>query len=115
MSRPSLTTRPDPVPCNAHGSHVPSVLRHFSKKARVNDFPDDLDTDPSARSFAGTKARIVGGVVLMLIGVATIVGGIIMHFAEKAGRFELFPFAGRLTIVAGIGVICIAIAMAGSR
>jgi hypothetical protein len=81
----------------------------------VNDFSDDLDSDPSARSFARSTVRIVGGIVLMLIGVAAIVGGFIMHFAEKAGRFELFPYAGRLTIVAGIGVIIVAITLAGSR
>jgi hypothetical protein len=83
----------------------------------VNDFPDDVDADPSAHSFARATARIVGGIALMLIGGAMIVGGLILHFAEKAGRFELFPvpIAGRLTIVAGVGVFGVAIAMAGAR
>ncbi len=81
----------------------------------MNGFSDDLDANPLARSLARTTVRIVGGIVLMLIGVAMIVGGLIMHFAEKANRFVLFPYAGRLTIVAGIGVSIVAIAMAGAR
>ncbi len=81
----------------------------------MKDFSDDLDADPLARSFARTTVRIVAGIVLMLIGVAMIVGGLIMHFAEKAKRFELFPYAGRLTIVVGIGAIVVAITVAGSR
>jgi hypothetical protein len=81
----------------------------------VNNFPDNLDDDLSVRAAAKTTIRIVGGGVLMLLGVATIVGGIIMHFAEKAERFVLFPFAGRLTIVVGLGISIAAVALAGAR
>jgi hypothetical protein len=81
----------------------------------VNNFPDDLDDDLSVRSAARTTIGIVGGIVLMLIGVATIVGGIIAHFAEKAERFVLFPFAGRMIILAGIGVSIVAVVKAGAR
>jgi hypothetical protein len=87
------------------------------KEAFVNHLPEDMGAtfEPSAPSVAGTVVRAGGGMVLMLIGVTAVVGGIILHFAEKAERFVVFPFAGRLLILVGIGVSCIAMAVSGAR
>jgi hypothetical protein len=52
---------------------------------------------------------------LMLIGVAAMVGGIILHFWIKAKRPELFPYAGRLTLLVGVGFIIVAAVLAGRR
>jgi hypothetical protein len=52
---------------------------------------------------------------MLLIGVAAIVGGLILHFAEKAERFVLFPYAGRLTILIGLGVVTCGFVLTGTR
>jgi hypothetical protein len=72
-------------------------------------------TDSHAPTFAQFAATSIGGMAIMLIGVAAIVGGLILHFAQKAGRIVLFPFAGRLTIVVGIGVAIGGIVLMGTR
>jgi hypothetical protein len=74
-----------------------------------------LQTDPPAPAFARSAAAFIGGLAMMLLGVAAVVGGLILHFAEKAERFVVFPYAGRLTVVVGIAVIFIGIVLAGTR
>ena len=53
--------------------------------------------------------------LLMGLGIAAIVGGIVLHFAEKADRLVLFPFAGRLIILVGIALSGVGIAVAGAK
>jgi hypothetical protein len=81
----------------------------------MNEFPDEQEAEIPVIVTPNSVARIVGGTILMLTGVGLIVGGIILHFAQKAGHIFLFPFAGRLMILFGIGVSIWAIVLAGLR
>jgi peptidoglycan/LPS O-acetylase OafA/YrhL len=83
----------------------------------MNDAPGNPkeQADTHAPSFARIVAVSIGGMVMMLIGVAAIVGGLILHFAEKAERFVLFPYTGRFTILIGIGVITCGFVLTGTR
>jgi hypothetical protein len=65
--------------------------------------------------FGRTAAASIGGMAMMLLGVVAIVGGLILHFAEKAERFVLFPYAGRFTILIGIAVITCGFLRTGTR
>jgi hypothetical protein len=82
----------------------------------MDNLPDNLGNhhDSEAPSVA-SAARFVGGIVLMLVGVATMVGGIILHFAVKAERVDLFPYAGRFVILLGLVIAIVAMVMAGWR
>jgi uncharacterized membrane protein YidH (DUF202 family) len=83
----------------------------------MNGIQDDLKAqrDLSPPSFARAATRFSVGMALMLLGVAAIVGGFILHFAEKAKVLELlpFPYAGQLIILIGVSVIVVAITVAG--
>jgi hypothetical protein len=81
----------------------------------MNEFQDRSGANSAAGAAPLTTAKVVGGIILMPVGIAIMVVGIITHFAQKAGRVTLFPYAGRLVILAGMGVIIAAVAMAGSR
>jgi hypothetical protein len=82
----------------------------------MDELPDTQGThrDPEAPSVA-SAARIVAGLVVMLVGMATMVGGIILHFAVKAERVALFPYAGRFVILIGLVVAIGGITLAGWR
>jgi hypothetical protein len=83
----------------------------------MHNFPDDLkaQNDRPATSSGGRAASFAMGMALMLAGVAAIVGGITVHFAVKAERLGLFPFAGRLIMLMGVAVVVAAVALAGRR
>src|SRR5215469_9832781 len=70
---------------------------------------DDLDDfgaqkGPVASPITASAVRFALGVVLMPLGIVAIVGGAVLHFAIKAGKVELFRYAGRFTIVLGLAV-----------
>ncbi len=82
--------------------------------------PSHVADDPEvqgnpAKPPARSAAVVVLGVALMAVGAATMVGGAVLHFAVKAGRVDLFPYAGRLVILAGLGAAIVGVALAGSR
>ena len=77
--------------------------------------PQNTGTGSASPSLGRTAAWNVAGMFLLLLGVAAIVGGIVLHFAEKADRFVLFPFAGRLIILAGIALSGVAMVVAGAK
>jgi hypothetical protein len=83
----------------------------------MTDAPADPreQVDSHSPSFARIAAASIGGMGMMLIGVAAIVGGLILHFAEKAERFVLFPYAGRFIILIGIGAVIGGIVLMGTR
>jgi hypothetical protein len=83
----------------------------------MNDFPDGSDEqgDAPALPFARTRATMVVGMALMLLGMGAIVGGIIIHFAVKAERLNLFPYAGRLVVLIGMGLTIVAFVFVGRR
>ena len=83
----------------------------------MNDAPGNPkeQADSHSQSFARVAAGSIGGMAMMLIGVAAIVGGLVLHFAEKAERFVLFPYAGRSIILIGIGAIIGGIVLMGTR
>jgi hypothetical protein len=70
-----------------------------------------METRRHARAAAGLVARMT----LLLIGVAAMVGGIILHFWVKAKHPELFPYTGRHILLAGMTFIIVAAALAGRR
>jgi len=51
----------------------------------------------------------------MVAGFALLLGGLVLHFGEKANRLVIFPFAGRLTMFVGILALAIGAAFAGRR
>jgi hypothetical protein len=81
----------------------------------MNKLSDESEAEIPVIVTLDSLIRFVGGMILLLTGVGLIVGGIILHFAEKAGHLFGFPFVGRLTILFGIGLSCGAIALAGWR
>jgi hypothetical protein len=62
-------------------------------------------------------SRLTACILGMLVGGAMLLGGLILHFAEKAGKVQLigFPIAGRLTAVLGLAVFGAAATFAGRR
>jgi hypothetical protein len=73
------------------------------------------EPDPFASADEASVSRLFGGVVAMVVGGLLLLGGIILHFGEKADRLFIFPFAGRLTILLGIAVLGVGAAFAGRR
>jgi hypothetical protein len=71
--------------------------------------------DPSPPSRGTPTINLVGGISGMLAGSLVLLGGIILHVGEKSGRLVIFPFAGRLTMLVGIGILAIGAAFAGRR
>ena len=66
---------------------------------------------------AASLKRLIGGLALMLAGFAIMLGGLILHFAEKAGRVTIVPvpIAGRLTAVVGLTIASLGAWLAGRR
>jgi len=87
----------------------------------MNDLTDDWEDqdDPTTPSSKRNVTSFVMGLVMMLFGVAAIVGGIILFFAVKAKVLDLFPFAERLVLLfgvgLGVGLIAMGILLAGWR
>jgi hypothetical protein len=56
---------------------------------------------------AGSVIRLIGGLASMLAGFGILLGGLILHFAEKADKVTILPIpiAGRLTAVIGLGIV----------
>jgi hypothetical protein len=79
--------------------------------------PDDLRAQDGrvAPPATASLVRFVLGVVLMPVGIVAIVGGAVLHFAIKAGKVDLFPYAGRFVIVLGLVVTILGTVLAGSR
>jgi hypothetical protein len=63
--------------------------------------------------------RIAGGLVAIMAGFGLGLGGLVLHFAEKAGRVAILPFPiaifGRLTMVIGLGAVGLGAWLAGRR
>ncbi len=51
----------------------------------------------------------------MLLGSVFLLGGFVLWVGEKADRLVIFPWAGRLTMLAGIAGLAIGAALAGRR
>jgi hypothetical protein len=81
---------------------------------------DDPDVLPPQDGHVASRAPaalvlFVLGVALMPVGIAAMVGGAILHFAVKAGKVDLFPYAGRFVILLGFVAAIMGVAIAGSR
>jgi hypothetical protein len=85
---------------------------HIKSMAESSDA--DLPSPPPS-SPGNPPIHLAGGVITMLVGAAVLLGGIILHFGEKADRLVIFPFAGRLTILLGIVILATGAAFAGRR
>jgi hypothetical protein len=59
--------------------------------------------------------RLFGSVIGMLVGGMLLLGGIVLHFGEKANRLFVFPMAGRLTMLVGMVAFGIGAAFGGRR
>ena len=59
------------------------------------------------RAPAGSVIRLIGGLASMLAGFGILLGGLILHFAEKADKVAILPMpiAGRLTAVIGLSIV----------
>lgn len=75
----------------------------------------DLRFDREPESPARAAARSASGVTLMVVGMAAIVGGVILHFAIKADRVAIWPYTGRLVMLLGVGGLLGGVALAGTR
>src|SRR5689334_17351037 len=71
--------------------------------------------DPFTGPDEGSGNRLLAGMVIMLIGAAVFLGGIVLYVGEKADRLFLFPWAGRLTMLLGIVALGLGAALAGRR
>jgi hypothetical protein len=51
--------------------------------------------------------RLIGGLAVMFVGFGILLGGLVLHFAEKADKVAILPvpIAGRLTAVIGLSVV----------
>jgi hypothetical protein len=59
------------------------------------------------RAPAGSVTRLIGGLASMLVGFLILLGGLILHFAEKAEQVTILPIpiAGRVTACIGLGIV----------
>jgi hypothetical protein len=77
------------------------------------------DAPPTAGAAFPQGFRIIGGLVAILAGFGLGLGGLILHFAEKAGRVTILPLPvaifGRLTMVIGFGAVGLGAWLAGRR
>ena len=71
------------------------------------DEPISDEACPVPRAPAGGMIRLIGGLASMLAGFGILLGGLILHFAEKAGKVTILPMpiAGRLTAVIGLSIV----------
>jgi len=71
------------------------------------DEPISDETRPVPGSPAKSVSRLIGGLAAMLAGFGILLGGLILHFAEKADRVTILPvpIVGRLTAVIGLGIV----------
>jgi hypothetical protein len=81
------------------------------------DEPVSDEAQHGPRSPSGDLTRLVGGLASMLAGFGILLGGLILHFAEKAGKVTILPvpIAGRLTAVIGLGIVGVGAWLAGRR
>jgi hypothetical protein len=79
--------------------------------------PDDLRAQEGRVASPATASllRFMLGIALMLVGMVAIVGGAVLHFAIKAGKVDLFPYAGRFVILLGFVAAIGGIVLGGSR
>jgi hypothetical protein len=72
---------------------------------------------PTASATAPRALKILGGIVAILAGFGLGLGGLILHFAEKAGRVTILPvpIIGRITAVLGLAAVCLGAWLAGRR
>jgi hypothetical protein len=75
------------------------------------------DALPTASAPVPEALKITSGIVAILAGFGVALGGLILHFAEKAERVAILPvpILGRLTILVGIGAVCVGAWLAGRR
>lgn len=72
--------------------------------------PDSALVEPEV-----TPLLLAGGITSMVAGSGVLIGGLILHVGEKSGRLVIFPFAGRLTMLLGVGLLAVGAALAGRR
>jgi hypothetical protein len=56
-------------------------------------------------------ASVMLGLPLMPLGVAVAFGGLVLRDGNLSGRFVTFPFAGALTIMAGVFLLVIGLVL----
>ena len=56
-------------------------------------------------------ASVMLGLTLMPLGVAVAFGGLVLRDGNLSGRFVTFPFAGAITIMAGVFLLVIGLAL----
>jgi hypothetical protein len=77
-----------------------------------------LDDAPSTTGAAYSQGlKIIGGIVTILAGFGLGLGGLVLHFAEKAGRVTILPvpILGRITAILGLGGVGLGAWLAGRR
>jgi hypothetical protein len=79
--------------------------------------PNSGDALPAESTNAPQPVKIIGGIVAILAGFGIALGGLVLHFAEKAGRVTILPvpIIGRLTIVFGFCAVGLGTWLAGRR
>src|SRR5262245_25137644 len=82
-----------------------------------SDEPVSDQASPVPRSPNGSVLLLIGGLATMLAGFGTLLGGLILHFAETADRVTILPLpiAGRLTAVIGLTIVAAGAWLAGRR
>lgn len=81
----------------------------------VESNPEDALSTASAPTLQALK--LTAGIVAILAGFGIALGGLILHFAEKAGRVPILaaPILGRLTMLVGFGAVGLGAWLAGRR
>ena len=59
--------------------------------------------------------RLVGGIIGMLVAFVLLLVGLVLYFGGKAGRLLVFPYAGRLTMIAAVIGLGLGVILAGRR
>jgi hypothetical protein len=97
---------------------VGCFYKAVTKEIAAGTHPE-MQRSPELNEVPG-PGGLVGGIAAMLVGlVIVLLAGTLLHFAERAGSFVLFPFAGRLIILLGGcgvgGALGLIVYRAGSR
>lgn len=81
----------------------------------MNDLLSPLESDRPHGVSARAVGRFFGALAMLILGVAAFLGGIALWVGEKSGRFVVFPFAGKIAMIAGFCLILGSAFVAGKR
>src|SRR5262249_52848892 len=88
------------------------VTRSGAKNMSADGF-NESSSDPAPPTVGAAfsqGSRILGGLVALVAGFGLGLGGLVLHFAEKAGRVTIlalsFAIFGRVTMVVGLVTVC---------